>query len=306
MAYIPHTQTERKEMLAAVGVAGLDALFEAVPAEVRFPDLDLPEGISEMEAMEELTELSEANVDTRHVACFLGAGAYNHFIPSAVDHILRRGEFYTAYTPYQPEISQGTLQSIFEYQSLICNLTGMDVSNASHYDGATALAEAVILALTHHRGSRRKIVLSPFIHPQYRQVVRTYIQGMDVEVVGDESLSGSSADLAQHLDDRTAMVAVQYPDFLGHVKDFTELGAQVHAAGRCSVWRSIRWRWGCSSHRRRSMPISSSGMASRWGSRCPTAVRAWVTSPSSRRSCARWPDGWSARRWTAAVSEVSC
>jgi glycine dehydrogenase subunit 1 len=231
MAYIPHTQTERKEMLQAVGVAGLDALFEAVPAEVRFPDLDLPEGISEMEAIEELTELSEANVDTRHVACFLGAGAYNHFIPSAVDHILQRGEFYTAYTPYQPEISQGTLQAIFEYQSLICNLTGMDVSNASHYDGATALAEAVILALTHHRGSRRKIVLSPFIHPQYRQVVRTYVQGMDVEVVGDESLPGSSADLAQHLDDKTAMVAVQYPDFLGRVKDFTELGAQVHAAG---------------------------------------------------------------------------
>ncbi|MCJ7512994.1 MAG: aminomethyl-transferring glycine dehydrogenase subunit GcvPA [Anaerolineales bacterium] len=231
MAYIPHTDAERKEMLAAVGVRSLDDLYQAVPADVRFPDLDLPDSVSELEITQELQEMAEANVDTRHFACFLGAGAYNHFIPSAVDHILRRGEFYTAYTPYQPEISQGTLQAIFEYQSLICNLTGMQVSNASHYDGATALAEAAILSLNHHRGARHKLVLSPAIHPQYRQVVRTYMQGMQVEVAGDERLPASAEDLPSRIDSNTAMVAVQYPDFFGRIKDFTALGRAAHAAG---------------------------------------------------------------------------
>jgi glycine dehydrogenase subunit 1 len=231
MAYIPHTDPDREAMLAAVGVPSLDDLFQAVPKDVRFPDLDLPEPLSEMEVVGELQALSEANIDTHHYACFLGAGAYNHFIPSVVDHILRRNEFYTAYTPYQPEVSQGTLQAIFEYQSLICNLTGMDVSNASHYDGATALAEAVTLALAHHRGKRHSLLLSPAIHPHYRQVVRTYMQGMDVVIAGDESCCTGPDDLVRRLDDQTAMVAVQYPDFFGHVVDFTALAKAVHAAG---------------------------------------------------------------------------
>ncbi|HET7009655.1 MAG TPA: aminomethyl-transferring glycine dehydrogenase subunit GcvPA [Anaerolineales bacterium] len=231
MAYIPHTERDRQAMLAAVGVGSLDELYQAVPRDVRFPDLDLPEPLSEMEVMAEVQALAEANVDTRHYACFLGAGAYNHFIPSVVDHILRRNEFYTAYTPYQPEVSQGTLQSIFEYQSLICNLTGMDVSNASHYDGATALAEAVTLALAHHRGKRSTLLLSPAIHPHYRQVVRTYMQGMQVKIHGDESCCTGPDDLIRRLDDQTAMVAVQYPDFFGHVADFRALAAAVHAAG---------------------------------------------------------------------------
>jgi len=231
MAYIPHTDAERKEMLAAVGLQNLDELYQAVPADVRFPDLDLPEAVSELEIAQEMQEMAEANVDVQHFACFLGAGAYNHFIPSAVDHMLRRGEFYTAYTPYQPEISQGTLQAIFEYQSLICNLTGMQVSNASHYDGATALAEAAILALNHHRGRRTRLVLSPAIHPQYRQVVRTYMQGMGVEIVGDEHLPGSADDLPAKIDANTAMIAVQYPDFFGRIRDWTALGQAAHAAG---------------------------------------------------------------------------
>jgi glycine dehydrogenase subunit 1 len=231
MAYIPHTDAERKAMLAAVGLHNLDEMYQAVPAEVRFPDLDLPEAISELEVAQELQEMAEANVDTQHFACFLGAGAYNHFIPSAVDHMLRRGEFYTAYTPYQPEISQGTLQAIFEYQSLICNLTGMEVSNASHYDGATALAEAAILALNHHRGKRSRLVLSPAIHPHYRQVVRTYMQGMGVEIAGDEHLPSSADDLPSQIDGNTAMVAVQYPDFFGRIRDWTALGKAAHAAG---------------------------------------------------------------------------
>ena len=231
MAYIPHTEAERRAMLAAVGVKRMDDLYPDVPGSVRFPDLDLPEPLSELEAMQELQLLSEVNLDTRHASCFLGAGAYNHFIPSAVDHILRRNEFYTAYTPYQPEISQGTLQAIFEYQSLMCTLTGMEVSNASHYDGATALAEAVILALNHHRGGRHKIILSPAVHPQYRQVVRTYTQGMGLEIVGDEALSDGAQSLAAMLDDNTAMLAVQYPDFFGRIQDFGPLAEAAHAVG---------------------------------------------------------------------------
>ena len=231
MAYIPHTEAERRAMLAAVGVERMDDLYPDVPAHVRFPDLDLPEALSELEAMQELQLLSEVNLDTRHASCFLGAGAYNHFIPAAVDHILRRNEFYTAYTPYQPEISQGTLQAIFEYQSLMCTLTGMEVSNASHYDGATALAEAVILALNHHRGTRRRIILSPAVHPQYRQVVRTYTQGMGLKIVGDEALGNEAEALTELLDKDTAMLAVQYPDFFGRIQDFGPLAEAAHAVG---------------------------------------------------------------------------
>jgi glycine dehydrogenase subunit 1 len=218
-------------MLAKIGLERMDDLYDAIPKEVRFPDLDLPDPISEMEIAREMLTLSEANLEVQHVPCFLGAGAYNHFIPSIIDHILQRNEFYTAYTPYQPEISQGTLQAIFEYQSLMCNLTGMEVSNASHYDGATALAEAVILALNQHRGKRLKVLLSPTIHPHYRQVVRTYTQGMGLTIAGDESLDTNSAMLGEMLDDDTTLVAVQYPDFLGRIEDFSSLGEAAKKAG---------------------------------------------------------------------------
>jgi glycine dehydrogenase subunit 1 len=237
MAYIPHTDDDRAAMMAAIGVERMDDLYQAVPEGVRFPDLDLPEAISEMEASEELQGMADANLETVHTTCFLGAGAYQHYIPAVVDHILRRNEFYTAYTPYQPEISQGTLQAIFEYQSLICNLTGMDVSNASHYDGATALAEAIVLALNHHRGKRNKVVMSPALNPQYRQVVRTYTQGMGLQLVGDDSLGNDQKALIDMIDDDTTLVAVQYPDFFGHIEDFSALGeaTKAHKALLCVV-----------------------------------------------------------------------
>lgn len=231
MAYIPHSTAERQEMLAAIGIHHLDDLYQAVPESFRFPDLDLPPALSEMEVMDELQALAEANLDMGHTACFLGAGAYNHFIPSVVDHILRRNEFYTAYTPYQPEVSQGTLQAIFEYQSLISNLTGMDVANASLYDGATALAEAVSMALSHHRGKRAGIVFSPAIHPHYRAVARTYLRGMEIRVSGDESSEVDLPTLTGLVDQETALVAVQYPDFFGRIEDFTSLSEAAHAAG---------------------------------------------------------------------------
>jgi glycine dehydrogenase subunit 1 len=231
MAYIPHTDDDRQAMLAAIGVASFDELYQDVPEDVRFPDLDLPDAVSEMEVMGQLQALSEANLELGHASCFLGAGAYYHYIPSVVDHILRRNEFYTAYTPYQPEISQGTLQAIFEYQSLMCQLTGMDVSNASHYDGATALAEAIILAINQHRGKRSKVVLSPAIHPHYRQVVRTYTQGMDLEIAGDEKCDNGPDDLIKLLDENTTLIAVQYPDFFGHIDDYTALGKAAEEVG---------------------------------------------------------------------------
>jgi glycine dehydrogenase subunit 1 len=235
MTYIPISARDRDAMLGTIGVKTLDDLFQDVPAKLRFPKLDLPPALTEMEAAAELNDIAASNENVRgDLTSFLGAGAYNHYIPSVVDHILRRGEFYTAYTPYQPEISQGTLQAAFEYQSLMAALTGMDVSNASHYDGATAAAEAVNMAFAQFRGKRRKVAISPAVHPQYRSVIRTYTQGMDLQIVGD----GITADLEAGpqaiealIDDDTMLVIVQYPDFFGRIYDYTKLGVAAHSKG---------------------------------------------------------------------------
>lgn len=235
MTYIPISPKERDAMLETIGVKSLDDLFEAVPAKHRFPKLNLPPALTEMEAMNELSGLAQSNENVRSdLISFLGAGMYNHYIPSVVDHILRRGEFYTAYTPYQPEISQGTLQAIFEYQSLMAALTGMEVSNASHYDGATATAEAVNLAYAQFRGKRKKVVISPTVHPQYRAVIRTYAQGMDLEIAGDNAnadLDSQPDELTSLIDDNTSLVIVQYPDFFGRVYDYTKLSDAAHTKG---------------------------------------------------------------------------
>jgi glycine dehydrogenase subunit 1 len=231
MTYIPHTAANREEMLQAIGVKSLEELFPAVPDKVKFPELRLPPALSEMETFWEMQGLSEANADVNHYACFLGAGAYNHYVPHTVDYVLRRGEFYTAYTPYQPEVSQGTLQAMFEYQSMICQLTGMDVSNASHYDGATSLAEGVLLALNATKGNRKKVVVSPAVHPQYRSVLRTYTQGMAVSIVGDANLQADVADLLKLLDKDTACLVVQSPNFYGQIEDMQGVAEAVHAVG---------------------------------------------------------------------------
>lgn len=235
MSYVPHTETERQQMLATVGVSAIEDLFGAVPARHRFPFLNLPDPLSEQEVQAELLSLAEANDHGQDFAIFRGGGAWQHFIPSALDHILLRGEFLTAYTPYQPELSQGTLQAIFEYQSMICALTGMDAANASHYDGATSFAEAVSMAVDVGRGRRRKILCSPFINPQYRDVARSYHQGRDLLFRGDESAS-SLDELVDQLDDNTAMLAVAYPDFIGHVADFRGLAERAHEAGALLVF----------------------------------------------------------------------
>src|SRR5262245_46671153 len=232
--YISITDAEQAEMLAAIGVEHVADLFADVPEAVRFPELELPPALSEIELRRELGAISNRNANATSHSIFLGAGAYNHFVPSAVDQILRRAEFYTAYTPYQPEISQGTLQAIFEYQSLMCALTGMDVANASHYDGGTALAEAAIMAVAATR-NRRSIVIAPNVHPQYRAVIRTYLEGTSVRVRGDERPEATLDDVLAQVDTTTAAVIVQSPDFLGTLHDLKPLAEKAHAAGALLV-----------------------------------------------------------------------
>ena len=238
MSFIPHTEADRARMLAAIGAAGIEELFRDVPAEHRFPRMDLPAPLSEMEVLRELEAMARADADRGRSPCFLGAGAYHHFIPSVVDFVLSRSEFSTAYTPYQPEISQGTLQAIFEYHTMIARLTGMDASNASHYDGATAAAEAVIMALNVGQRQRRRVILSPGVHPQYRAVVRAYTQGMGLDIRGDESVGADLDDLGSLCDPSTACLVVQSPDFFGRIAPPDRLKAladRVHECGALLV-----------------------------------------------------------------------
>ncbi len=230
MSYVPNTDGDRAAMLKVIGVERIDELFLDVPGALRYPPLDLPSPVSELEILQELQMLGEYNEDVQHAPGFVGAGAYHHFVPSVVGHVIGRSEFYTAYTPYQPEISQGTLQAIFEYQSMICALTGMDVANASHYDGATALAEAVVMSVYVARGKRSKIVMSAEVHPEYRAVVRTYTQGMNLLVAGEEEGAGDLSALSRLIDGDTACVVVQNPSFLGYLRDPAELQALADAA----------------------------------------------------------------------------
>lgn len=228
MTYLPHTDPEISAMLDRIGIADVAELFPDVPESLRYPTLDLPDGLSQMEVAAKLEAISQKNTPGAKKAMFLGAGAYNHYIPPVVDHIIRRGEFLTAYTPYQPEVSQGTLQAVFEYQTMAAALTGMDVSNASHYDGATSLAEAVIMAIDVHRGKRKRIVLCTGIHPEYRAVIRTYTQGMGLDIVGDKACYVDVDSLIAAIDENTAMVAVGYPDFFGQIHDIQKVIDAAH------------------------------------------------------------------------------
>jgi len=233
--FTPHTEEDRKLMLSAIGKQDVADLFKDIPQEFRFPKLDIPSGLSEMEAFEQLQELSQSNDACDQMICFLGAGMYDHYTPAAVDSILRRGEFFTAYTPYQPEISQGTLQAVFEYQSLIARLTGLEVSNASHYDGATAAAEACLTAYYNFQEKRKKFILSHALHPHYRAVIHTYLSGFDgIKIEGEKTASDAPADtdtLLSLIDDETALIFLQYPDFFGRIYDFTSLIKKAHESG---------------------------------------------------------------------------
>jgi glycine dehydrogenase subunit 1 len=218
-------------MLQAVGVNAIEDLFADIPESARFPTLALPPGLSPLEIERDMQALSARNLYPGDgVISFLGAGAYRHYSPPFIDYLIGRGEFLTAYTPYQPEVSQGTLQAIFEYQTMMAELTGMDVSNASHYDGATAAAEAVIMAIN-VLPKRRRVLISPAVHPHYRQVVRTYTQGMGLDIRGDEDPTADTNALLTRLDQDTALVIVQSPNFFGQLETLEGLADRVHAVG---------------------------------------------------------------------------
>jgi len=235
MHYIPHTEDDVRGMLDAIGAASVAALFECVPEKLRFAGaLALPAAGSEQEVLAELGELAGRNAHPGSHAWFLGAGTYAHFVPSAVDALASRSEFYTSYTPYQAEISQGTLQTIFEWQTMTAGLTGLDVSNASMYDGASATAEAALMALRLTR--RRKVAVSAALHPHYRGVLETYLGGLDAELVEiPRTAEGVTAPVAGALDGDTACIIVQQPNFLGSVEDLSAFAAAAHAAGALLV-----------------------------------------------------------------------
>jgi glycine dehydrogenase subunit 1 len=232
MSFTPHTQEEIREMLAAVGVGSIADLFRPIAPELRARSFDLPPGMSEFEMLDRLRELAARNVPA---VPFVGGGYYDHLIPAAVDHLAGRSEFYTAYTPYQPECSQGTLQALFEYQTAICRLTGLGVTNASLYDGGTALAEAAMMAL--RITGRGRIVLDGAVNPFHRAIVRTYLANLPVEIVELPPSDGAldRKGLEKELDDRCAAVLVQNPTFFGCVDDYGDVAAKAHGCGALLV-----------------------------------------------------------------------
>jgi len=232
LRYIPNSPDERADMLQQIGVASVENLFDSIPQELRLRDhLQVPAAMSELELLKRFEEMGGRNEAARRIS-FLGGGAYSHYIPTIVDHLISRSEFFTAYTPYQPEISQGTLQAIFEFQTLVCQLTGMDIANASMYDGSTAMAEAVLMA---ERVTRRtKVIASSAIHPQYLEVAHTYVQHAGIDL--QESLycaeTGTTlADSLSAIDDQTAAVVIQSPNFFGCIEDVAALAEKAHSVG---------------------------------------------------------------------------
>jgi glycine dehydrogenase subunit 1 len=227
--YLPMTEQDKVDMLATIGVQTVEELFSDIPEQVRFQGLyNIKPAKSEAALMKELAQLASKNKDTACNVSFLGAGVYNHYKPVIVDHVISRSEFYTAYTPYQPEISQGELQAIFEFQTMIAELTGMDLANSSMYDGGTAFAEAGMLAAGHTK--RKKIIVSGAVHPEYKDVLATYAAGQSIEVITAPTKNGVTdvEALKALVDESTAAVMVQYPNFFGQVEEIQSIGDIVH------------------------------------------------------------------------------
>ena len=236
MRYLPLTDADRSAMLEKIGASDVDALFVDVPEEARLdgPIHGLPMHASEMAVEKHMRRLSKKNLAAADAAFFLGAGAYKHHVPASVDHIIQRGEFLTAYTPYQPEIAQGTLQMLFEFQSQVAHLYGCAVANASMYDGSTACWEAVAMAGRIARGKKRKVVLSGALHPHYAEVVKTMAKFTDDEIAHARPAMQAEPDnkgLIARIDENTASVVVQYPDILGRVTDLAPIAEAAHAKG---------------------------------------------------------------------------
>ncbi len=228
--YLPMTEQDQKEMLEVIGVQDVAELFEDIPEKVRFKgEYNIKPAKSETALLKELSAMAAKNADTKSHTSFLGAGVYDHYIPTIVDHVISRSEFYTAYTPYQPEISQGELQAIFEFQTMICELTGMDIANSSMYDGGTALAEAAMLSAGQTR--RKKVLVSATVHPESRDVLRSYAKGQYIEVVEVPHHNGVTDinALKELMSDEIAAVVVQYPNFFGGIENLKEMEEIIHA-----------------------------------------------------------------------------
>ncbi len=237
MTFILNTAEDQAAMLRSIGVASLDELFAQIPAELRLKrDLDIPAMLTELELTSHVGQLAAKNISAAQNVCFLGGGSYDHFVPAVVDYVGSRGEFYTSYTPYQPEASQGNLQVFFEYQTLITQLTGMDVSNASLYDGGSAAAEAVLMCMT-ATGRHGQVVTAASVHPEYRQIIETYFQNLDTRLVTVGTPDGaiSPRDLAAAITPDTACVLIQNPNFFGSLEDVELLAKVVHDAGAMLV-----------------------------------------------------------------------
>ena len=231
MQYISNTDNDKKEMLKSIGVSSFEDLIANIPAKLKSFDMKISAGISELELDREMDEIGSVNKNFKYYIPFIGAGNYDHFIPAVVDRLALRGEFITSYTPYQGEASQGTLQGVYEYQSLMCELTAMDYSNASMYDGASSLAEAALLAL--RMDGRKKIFVPASVHPEYREVVRTYLSFVDAEIV-EIPLKDGGIDISfleKNLDQNTAAVILQQPNFFGILEDAHKIGELTHKAG---------------------------------------------------------------------------
>jgi glycine dehydrogenase subunit 1 len=236
MTYVPNTENDRREMLKEIGVESFENLIQCIPDSVRLKEeLKLPPSLSELQLTKLLTDLSAQNKNTSQIKSFLGGGAYDHFIPAVVDHIISRSEYYTAYTPYQAEVSQGTLQTIYEFQSLICELTGMDVANASMYDGATAVAEAALLA--HAETQRNEILVAGSLNPSYKEVLFTYCGSIKLKVKTLPSKDGllDLEGVNKNISERIACVIVQSPNFFGVIENIEEIEAKAHSMGALLV-----------------------------------------------------------------------
>lgn len=233
MSYISNTEEQRREMLKVCGVDSIDQLFLDIPADLRPRSFNLPKGKSELELLSFFEKLSKKNYS--HLINFVGGGFYDHFIPSAIDALVSRSEFYTAYTPYQPELSQGTLQAIYEYQTDICRLTGMEISNASLYDGGTALYEACQMAIS--ATGRRKIIIDGGVNPIYRKMLHTYTANLSIELIEIPVTHGQSNRelLYNAFDDSTAAVILQNPNFFGVIDDHSDIVQKAHTKGMLAV-----------------------------------------------------------------------
>jgi glycine cleavage system P protein (glycine dehydrogenase) subunit 1 len=233
MPYLLNTPADQQAMLSAIGAKSIDELFSQIPVELRFKgDLNIPPALSEMELTAHVGQLAARNISCRQNVCFLGGGSYDHFVPAVVDYVASRGEFYTSYTPYQAEVSQGNLQAFFEYQTLISQLTGMDVSNASLYDGGSAATEAVLMCM-HASGKQGRVVTAASVHPEYRQILHTYLANSDTELVTVGTPQGAldPHELAKSLTGDTACVLVQHPNFFGALEDMDAVVKAAHERG---------------------------------------------------------------------------